>query len=89
MADRWAKTFQEVAAAAAAAGQVVIMPDWYIYHGTLFPDFGSIVDGVDSFSTTASGTFQSTPGSSGGSGFGSSGGSFSGGGVGGSSSGSW
>lgn len=89
VADRWAKTFQEVAAAAAAAGQVVIMPDWYIYHGTLFPDFGSIVDGVDSFSTTASGTFQSTPGSSGGSGFGSSGGSFSGGGVGGSSSGSW
>ncbi len=89
VADRWAKTFQEIAAAAAAAGQVVIMPDWYIYHGTLFPDFGSIVDGVDSFSTTASGTFQSTPGSSGGSGFGSSGGSFSGGGVGGSSSGSW
>lgn len=89
VAERWAKTFQEVAAAAAAAGQVVVMPDWYIYHGTLFPDFGSIVDGVDSFSTTASGTFQSTPGSSGGSGFGSSGGSFSGGGVGGSSSGSW
>ncbi len=89
VADRWAKTFQQVAAAAAAAGQVVIMPDWYIYHGAMFPDFGSIVDGVDSFSTTASGTFQSTPGSSGGSGFGSSGGSFSGGGVGGSSSGSW
>ena len=89
VADRWATTFQQVAAAAAAAGQVVIMPDWYIYHGSLFPDFGSIVDGVDSFSTTASGTFQSTPGSSGGSGFGSSGGSFSGGGVGGSSSGSW
>lgn len=39
VADRWAKTFQEVAAAAAAAGQVVIMPDWYIYHGALFPDF--------------------------------------------------
>ncbi len=94
VAERWAKTFQEVAAAAAAAGQVVTMPTWYIYQGSLFPDFGSIVDGVDSFSTTASGTFQSTPGSSGGSAFGSgggfSGGGFSGGGgVGGSSSGSW
>ena len=88
-ADRWAKTFQQVAAAAAAAGQPILMPNWYIYHGSLFPDFTSITDGVDSFSTTASGTFQSTPGSSGGSGFGSSGGSFSGGGVGGSSSGGW
>ena len=32
------------------------------------PNFGGIVSGVDSFSSTASGTFQSTPGSSGGSG---------------------
>lgn len=88
VADKWAGTFKQVAEAAAAAGQVILMPNWYIYHGSTFPDFGSITDGVDSFSTTASGTFQSTPGSSGGSGF-SGGGSFGGGGVGGSSSGSW
>lgn len=88
VADKWAGTFKQVAEAAAAAGHVILMPDWYIYHGSTFPDFDSITDGVDSFSTTASGTFQSTPGSSGGSGF-SGGGSFGGGGVGGSSSGSW
>ncbi len=88
VADKWASTFKQVAEAAAAAGQVILMPDWYIYHGSTFPDFDSITDGVDSFSTSASGTFQSTPGSSGGSGF-SGGGSFGGGGVGGSSSGSW
>jgi len=63
------------------------MPTWYLYAGSTFPDFGGIVSGVDSFSSTAAGTFTSTPGSSGGSGF--SGGGFSGGGVGGSSSGSW
>jgi len=89
VAKRWASTFQQVAAAAAAAGHVVLMPDWYIYQGALFPDFGSIVDGVDSFSTTAAGTFVSTPGSSGGSAFGGGGGFSGGGGVGGSSSGSW
>ncbi len=89
VAERWAQTFQQVAAAAAAAGHVVVMPDWYIYHGSAMPDFGSITSGVDSFSTNAAGTFASTPGSSGSSGFGSSGGSFSGGGGGGSSSGSW
>ncbi len=89
VAERWAKTFEQVAAAAAAGGQPVLMPTWYIWHGAAFPNFGGIVSGVDTFSSTAAGTFQSTPGSSGGSGFGSSGGSFSGGGIGGSSSGSW
>ncbi len=90
VAERWAGVFQQVAASAAAAGQVVVMPDWYIYHGTTFPDFGSITSAVDSFATAASGTFAATPGSSGGSAFGSGGGGgFSGGGVGGSSSGSW
>lgn len=89
VAQRWAETFQKVAQAAAAAGQPLAMPTWYLYQGALFPDFGGIVSGVDDFSTSASGTFQSTPGSSGGSGFGSSGGSFSGGGIGGSSSGTW
>ncbi len=89
VAERWAGVFEEVAAAAAAAGQPIAMPTWYVWHGAAFPNFAGIVSGVDSFSTTASGTFQATPGSSGGSGFGSSGGTFSGGGVGGSSSGSW
>lgn len=89
VAQRWAKTFAQVAAAAEAAGQPLVMPTWYIYDGFGMPDFTSITDGVDSFSTTAGGTFTSTPGSSGTtSGFGG-GGGFSGGGGGGSSSGSW
>ena len=87
VADRWARTFAEVAKAAEAAGQTLVMPTWYVYSGHAFPDFTSIANGVDSFSTTSTGTFTSTPGSSGSSGFG--GGGFSGGGVGGSSSGSW
>lgn len=87
VADRWAKTFADVACAAEAAHQPLIMPTWYIWSGNAFPDFTSIASGVDSFSTTSTGTFTSTPGSSGSSGF--SGGGFSGGGVGGSSSGSW
>ncbi len=88
VSERWAQVFEEVAAAAAAAGHPVAMPSWYRYHGRSIPDFGSITSAVDSFATAASGTFTSTPGSSGKSGF-SSGGSFSGGGVGGSRSGSW
>ncbi|MGW5239895.1 DUF2207 domain-containing protein [Monashia sp. NPDC004114] len=87
VADRWARTFAQVAAAAEAAGQPLLMPTWYVWSGATFPDFTSIASGVDSFSTTSTGTFTSTPGSSGGSGF--SGGGFSGGGGGGSSSGSW
>jgi hypothetical protein len=87
VADRWAKTFAEVAKAAEAAGQTLMMPTWYIYSGHVFPDFTSIASGVESFSTASTGTFTSTPGSSGASGFG--GGGFSGGGGGGSSSGSW
>jgi hypothetical protein len=88
VADRWARTFAQVAAAAEAAGQPLIMPTWYVWSGAAFPDFTSIATGVDSFSTTSTGTFTSTPGSSGSSGF-SAGGGFSGGGGGGSSSGSW
>ena len=91
VADRWAKLFAQVAASAAASGAVVAMPSWYVWNGSSLPDFGSIADGVDDFSTTAAGTFTSTPGASGGSGFssGGGGGGFSGGGAGGSSSGSW
>lgn len=88
VADRWAKTFADVAKAAEAAGQSLVMPTWYIWSGNAFPDFTGIANGVDSFSTTSTGTFTSTPGSSGSSGF-SAGGGFSGGGGGGSSSGSW
>jgi uncharacterized membrane protein YgcG len=88
VADRWAKTFADVAKAAEAAGQTLVMPTWYVWSGNAFPDFGSIANGVDNFSTTSTGTFTSTPGSSGSSGF-SGGGGFSGSGGGGASSGSW
>lgn len=88
VADRWAKTFAEVARAAEAANQPLVMPTWYVWSGNAFPDFTSIASGVDNFSTTSTGTFTSTPGSSGSSGF-SAGGGFSGSGGGGSSSGSW
>jgi len=88
VADRWAGTFSEVAEAATAAGQSIGMPGWYIFAGGGgFGNFGGIASGMDSFSTMASGTFTSTPGSSGGSGFG--GGGFSGGGGGGGGGGSW
>jgi hypothetical protein len=87
VADRWAKVFADVAQAAAAAGQTMVMPSWYVFGPGGFGGFQDIASGVDSFSTTASGTFTSTPGSSGSSGFG--GGGFSGGGGGGGGSGSW
>ncbi|MDC5697261.1 DUF2207 domain-containing protein [Intrasporangium calvum] len=88
VADRWARTFAEVAQAAEAVGRPIMMPTWYVWSGSAFPDFTSIASGVESFSTTSTGTFTSTPGSSGSSGF-SGGGGFSGSGGGGSSSGSW
>jgi len=88
VADRWAGTFSEVAEAATAAGQSIGMPGWYIFAGSGgFGNFGGIASGMDSFSTMASGTFTSTPGSSGSTGFG--GGGFSGGGGGGGGGGSW
>ena len=88
VADRWAGTFSEVAEAATAAGQSIGMPAWYIFAGSGgFGSFSGIASGMDSFSTTASGTFTSTPGSSGSSGFG--GGGFSGGGGGGGGASSW
>ena len=90
IADKWAKTFEEVAQAAAAAGHVVVLPNWYVGTGS----FGNLASSMDSFSTVAAGTLVSTPGSSGGSGFSSGGGGFggggfSGGGGGGASGGSW
>ncbi len=86
IAERWAAVFQQVADAAAAAGHTIAAPAWYA--GSWSSNgFGGLAAGMDSFSTTAAGTFVSTPGSSGSSGFG--GGGFSGGGGGGSSGGSW
>lgn len=88
VADRWAGTFSEVAEAATAAGQSIGMPGWYVFAGNAgFGNFSGIASGMDSFSTMASGTFTSTPGSSGSSGFG--GGGFSGGGGGGGGASSW
>jgi uncharacterized membrane protein YgcG len=87
VAEKWAKTFEQVAAAAAAAGHTVVAPWWYAGPGG-FGSFTHLASGMDSFATTAGGTFTSTPGSSGSSGF-SAGGGFSGGGGGGSSGGSW
>lgn len=86
VAERWAQTFEEVATAAAAAGVAVNRPIWYLGHGDF--SYGRMADSMDTFATTAAGTFVSTPGSSGGSGFSSSGG-FSGGGGGGGGGGSW
>jgi hypothetical protein len=87
VASQWAATFEQVARAAAAAGHTITPPFWYLGSGD-FGSFSNIASGMDSFATTAGGTFTSTPGSSGSSGF-SSGGGFSGGGGGGSSGGSW
>jgi len=88
VADRWAGVFSEVAEAATAAGQSIGMPGWYVFAGSGgFGNFGGIASGMDSFSTMASGTFTSTPGSSGSSGFG--GGGFSGGGGWGGGGSSW
>ncbi|CCH77793.1 conserved membrane hypothetical protein [Nostocoides japonicum T1-X7] len=88
VADRWARVFQEVATAAAASGHLIGQPLWWV--GAWDPNVGftGLASTMDDFSTSAAGTFVSTPGSSGGSGF-SAGGGFSGGGGGGSSGGSW
>ncbi|MFZ1373319.1 MAG: DUF2207 domain-containing protein, partial [Nostocoides sp.] len=78
VAEKWAKTFQEVAAAAAAAGVAINAPNWYV--GPSWGTggmFDSVTSGVDDFATQAAGTFISTPGSSGDSVF-SGGGGFSG-----------
>ena len=48
VADRWARTFADVAKAAEAANRPLVMPTWYVWSGNAFPDFTSIADGVDS-----------------------------------------
>ena len=61
VADRWARVFDEVAAAAAAAGHSLDVPTWYVFSGGGFGGFPGIASGMDCFSTTAAGTFTSTP----------------------------
>lgn len=91
-ADRWAKLFAEVAAAAQAQGYVIEQPTFFMWYGG-YGGWGDFGRSVDSFSTSAAGTFVATPGSSGESAFGSGGfgdfGGFSGGGGGGGGGGSW
>lgn len=93
IAQQWADKFEQVARAAEAAGQPLMMPMWYLPMGGDFGNFGNIAGGIDDFGTVSAGTFASTPGSSGGSAFGgggfSGGGGFAGGGGGGGGTGSW
>lgn len=92
-ADRWAKVFDEVSAAAAVAGTRIDLPTWYIGSAYLHSgSFAALTSDIDSFAVTSAGTLTSTPASSGGSSFGSGGfggGGFSGGGGAGSVGGSW
>jgi hypothetical protein len=86
-ADRWAKTFAPLGAAAVTAGTVGATGAlWYVGAGPFLP--GRLTDATERFAASASTTLQSTPpSSSGSSGF--SGGGFSGGGGGGGGGGSW
>ena len=61
LADRWAQVFEEVAAAAAAAGHVIASPTWYAGAWTS-GGFSDVASSMDSFSTVAAGTFVSTSG---------------------------
>ena len=61
LADRWARVFEEVAAAAAAAGHSLASPTWYVGSWST-GGFSDVASSMDSFSTVAAGTFVSTPG---------------------------
>ncbi len=98
LSERWGKTFEDVRALADEQGFTIGIPAWYVFHGTQSAlNFMALADGIDSFATTAAGTFLSvpssagsaTPGSSGGSGFSAGGGFAGGGGFGGGGGGSW
>lgn len=90
-AERWSKVFAELV----AQGKVQPTPDWYVgsagfragYLSGTVASISSIGSAVDSFTSMATSSFTSTPGSSGGSGSG--GGGSSGGGGGGGGGGSW
>ena len=61
LADRWARVFEDVAAAASAAGQSLASPTWYVGSWST-GGFSDVASSMDSFSTVAAGTFVSTPG---------------------------
>jgi hypothetical protein len=83
LTDRWAKTFQ--ALAAQAPGGVAPIVPWYVSAGSFSPE--GFAHAIDGFTVATSGTMTATPAGSGASGFG--GGGFSGGGFGGGGGGSW
>jgi uncharacterized protein (TIGR04222 family) len=83
LTDRWAHTFQALAAQA-PSGIAPIVP-WYVSSGAFSAD--GFAHAIDGFAVATSGTMTSTPAGSGSSGFG--GGGFSGGGGGGGGGGSW
>ncbi|MEO7147392.1 MAG: DUF2207 domain-containing protein [Terrimesophilobacter sp.] len=92
-AERWAKVFAELV----AQGKADPNPDWFVgnagfhagYLSGTVASLSSIGSAVDNFSSLATTSFTSTPGSSGGSSGGSGGGGSSGGGGGGGGGGSW
>jgi len=83
LTDRWAHTFQALAAQA-PSGAAPIVP-WYVSTGAFTAD--GFAHAIDGFAVATSGTMTATPAGSGSSGFG--GGGFSGGGGGGGGGGSW
>ncbi|MFL5789881.1 MAG: DUF2207 domain-containing protein [Actinomycetota bacterium] len=84
LTDRWAHTFQALAAEAPAGTAPIIIP-WYVSAGAFSAD--GFAHAIDGFTVATSGTMTATPAGSGTSGFG--GGGFSGGGFGGGGGGSW
>jgi len=83
LTDKWAHTFQALAAQA-PSGTMPIVP-WYVSSGAFSAD--GFAHAIDGFTVATSGTMTATPAGSGSSGFG--GGGFSGGGGGGGGGGSW
>ncbi len=83
LTDKWAHTFQALAAQA-PSGVTPIVP-WYVSSGAFSAE--GFAHAIDGFTVATSGMMTSTPAGSGSSGFG--GGGFSGGGGGGGGGGSW
>ena len=83
LTDKWAHTFQ--ALAAQAPGGIAPIVPWYVPTGAFSAD--GFAHAIDGFTVATSGTMTATPAGSGSSGFG--GGGFSGGGFGGGGGGSW
>jgi uncharacterized protein (TIGR04222 family) len=83
LTDKWAHTFQ--ALAAQAPGGIAPIVPWYVSANAFSAD--GFAHAIDGFTVATSGTMTATPAGSGSSGFG--GGGFSGGGFGGGGGGSW